>query len=248
MADILAIDIGNSRTHLGHFTDGEGPSDIWVVPTGDRGALHEVTAKLTGLTLDAVVIESVRPESTGIVEHWAKQDLDLTATVLTAANTPVENRATRPQDVGLDRLVNSLAAWHRVQEPCIVVDFGTAVTFDIVGENGAFEGGVILPGAAMFMRILAETCAQLPELHPERPASAIGRDTREAMNSGTWYGLLGAIRGVLEGLQEEVGERRTVLVTGGDATFFTENLDFADEHIPHLTLQGIALAWEHGNA
>jgi type III pantothenate kinase len=149
-------------------------------------------------------------------------------------------RVPHPDGVGADRLANAAAAWARARRACVVVDAGSAVTFDVVSARGAFVGGAIAPGLGLAARALHEHCALLPRVRPGRAARAVGRTTVANIRSGLYWGMRGAIRETLEKIRRELGGRPRVFGTGGDAALVR---DLFDEYIPTLTLEGVALSY-----
>jgi type III pantothenate kinase len=149
----------------------------------------------------------------------------------------IRNRAKRPDLVGMDRLANAVAAWARVKGPCVAVDVGTAVTFDVVNGRGEFVGGMIAPGPALQARSLHEHTARLPEVKVKASRRAIGRFTEEAIEAGVHLGLVGLVKEGLSRIGRELGARPRSLATGGGGTLVR---DCVDEVADWLTLEGIA--------
>jgi len=148
----------------------------------------------------------------------------------------------KPEAVGADRLMAALGAYRLVGGACFVVDFGSAVTVDVVSEAGDFLGGAIAAGLALSAKALAERTAFLPLVEPARPAAALGKDTRQAMTSGFYYGHAGMVDRLVEVLAAEVGWPKRVFATGGDAPLIAPACSTVDEVRPHLTLQGLLIA------
>jgi len=145
------------------------------------------------------------------------------------------------ENVGADRLVNALAAHRAYGGPLIVIDFGTATTFDIVGPDGAYEGGVIAPSAQHSVEALYRAAAQLPRVKIERPEHVIGKDTVPAMKSGIYWGYVGLIEGLTARIQQEYGRPMKVIATGGLATLYAEAAPVIEVVDPDLTLRGLRL-------
>jgi type III pantothenate kinase len=156
---------------------------------------------------------------------------------------PMELDLTPPATVGVDRVCCAAAAFNRTRQACTVVDFGTAVTIDMVGDDGRFLGGAILPGAGMQARALHEFTAKIPLIDVAFPADPIGRDTSGAVSSGVCHGIAGAVRGIVEAMATHVGKWPQVVGTGGDLERFMPACDFLDSAVPDLSLMGIGLAW-----
>ncbi len=145
----------------------------------------------------------------------------------------------RPQEVGADRLLNALAAHHHYKGPLIVVDFGTATTFDVVDQAGNYMGGVIAPGINLSIEALHRAAARLPRIGIGRPQAAIGRDTISAMQSGVFWGYVGLIEGMVSRIKAEWGGPMTVVGTGGVASLFEGATDSIDHFDPDLTIRGL---------
>jgi type III pantothenate kinase len=154
-------------------------------------------------------------------------------------------RIDNPHEVGADRLVNAVAAYQRVRDACIVVDFGTAITYDAVSADGEYLGGIITPGAEISMDALYEHAAKLPKVELAEPRALIGKSTVEAIRSGIVFGFAGQVEGIVRRLRAELGPETTVIATGGLARvvvpFIRETIDEVDDL---LTLIGLRLIWE----
>jgi type III pantothenate kinase len=154
-------------------------------------------------------------------------------------------RIDNPREVGADRLVNAVAAYDRVRDACVVVDFGTAITYDAVSSDGEYLGGIITPGAEISMDALYERAAKLPKVEPAEPRALIGKSTVEAIRSGIAFGFAGQVEGIVRRLRDELGPDTAVIATGGLAQvvvpFVRETIDEVDDL---LTLIGLRLIWE----
>jgi type III pantothenate kinase len=153
-------------------------------------------------------------------------------------------RIDNPRELGADRLVNAVAAYERVGGPCIAVDFGTAVNYDVVSGEGEYLGGVIAPGVEISLEALSQRAAALPRIRLSAPASAIGHSTLGAIQSGVIYGYAGQVDGLVARLREELGEEATAIATGGFATLIVPHCEQIDEVDDLLTLTGLRLVWE----
>jgi type III pantothenate kinase len=149
-----------------------------------------------------------------------------------------------PAEVGADRIVNSVAAFEKFGGPCIVVDFGTATTFDCVSAKGEYQGGVISPGIGISADALFEKTARLPRVAIRKPARVIGSTTVGSLQSGLYYGYLGLVDGILQRLLEEMGEETTVVATGGLASLIGKGSKYIKHVDDLLTLDGLRLIWE----
>lgn len=250
---IVALDVGNSNLTLGVVRDGEisGSRRAATPPVAAADELEHVLDELLrqdGATLDEVdqiVMSSVVPAVTDAVTEIAGRRV---IRLLTAdsTNVPIPIRVDQPSAVGDDRLVNALAAARLHGKPAIVVDLGTATTFDVVAADGAFVGGAIAPGLGLGLDALATQTANLPRVGLVMPPRAIGRDTVSAMQSGTLIGYVGLVRELVRAIAAELAldgdDQPKVILTGG-----LSNADWAkaipgvDAIDPLLTLRGLAI-------
>jgi len=246
-APVLAIDIGNTATSAGAVI-GEQVHDSITVETRRfsdlAGHLAEAWNKIASSPQARAVIGSVVPERTDEMCRLIEQATGTEALVIRQGlPLPMELAVDNPDKVGVDRVCCAAAAYDRLRQACVVADFGTAVTIDLVSDDGVFMGGVILPGAATAAASLAEHAAALPKVRLRRPPRLIGRNTQEAILSGIVYGLAGALREIVERYATELGKWPQLIVTGGGANLIAEHCDFIDNVVPNLSLLGVALAW-----
>jgi type III pantothenate kinase len=153
-------------------------------------------------------------------------------------------RYDNPREIGPDRLVNAVAGYERVGGACVVVDFGTAVTFDVVSENGEYEGGIIFPGVEISLEALSERAAALPKIDLGRPRALVGKTTIDAIRSGVVYGYAAMVDGMIGRLRDEMGEATEVIATGGLAASIVPYCEMIDDVDDLLTLTGLRLIWE----
>ena len=253
---LLAVDIGNTNITLGLVEGGA------LVATRRAGTPRIATADelevlLTGLlaldgrTFDDVsdiAVASVVPALTAMIESVAARR-EINVLVASAGTVPLAIRVDRPGEVGADRLVNALAAQRLYGTPAIVVDFGTATTFDCVGADGAYVGGAIAPGLELGLEALAARTAKLPRIELRTPDRAIGRDTVSAMQSGTIFGYQALATGLLAIVRTELAEQagvapeaiRTILTGGLSAAPWATAIGGVDVIDPDLTLKGLAI-------
>jgi len=251
---LLAIDVGNTQTHLGAF-DGERLVEHWRFQTRAGATGDELAERIAGMLalsgvtladLDAVCASSVVPPLGAQYEQLTERYLDDAATFLAVepgVKTGMPIRIDNPLEVGADRLVNSVAAYDRIGGACVVVDFGTGINFDAVSADGEYLGGAIAPGLEVSLTALVERAARIPRIELAEPETAIGRSSRAAIQSGVVFGFAGLIDGVVRRIEEELGDA-TMLATGGLAAAivpFTETIDEVDEM---LTLKGLRLIHE----
>jgi type III pantothenate kinase len=248
---ILLLDVGNTHTHLG-LADGEKVrkwADIrtadWFEPTAGR----RVAAFVKGHELDGAALACVVPRATAPIRRCVKQLWGLSTFQLTAktvGNLGIDYP--RPETIGADRLANAIAVKQRYGAPAVVVDFGTAVTFDVVNREGNYAGGIIAPGLSALTTYLHEKTALLPAITIREVHSAIGKSTREAMLIGAVHGYRGLIRELLAELKRELHSPSLVVVaTGGYAGLMAAKLPEIQQVDPLLTLEGLRLAWIAAN-
>ncbi len=249
---LLAVDVGNTQTHLGAF-DGERLVEHWRFQTRAGATGDELAERIAGMLalsqiglteLDAVCVSSVVPPLGTQYEQLTERYMSATCLAIgPGVKTGMPIRIDNPLEVGADRLVNSVAAYERFKNACVVVDFGTGINFDAVSEAGEYLGGAIAPGLEISLTALVERAARIGRIDLEEPETAIGRSSRAAIQSGTIFGFAGLIDGVVRRIEDELGEVR-LLATGGLASSivpFTETIDEVDEM---LTLKGLRLIYE----
>ncbi|WP_332811004.1 type III pantothenate kinase [Sphingomonas sp.] len=254
---LLAIDAGNTNVVFA-VLDGRAIRTRWRIATDPRRTadeyavwLHQLLA-LEGLgrsDIDAVIIATVVPRALHNLEVLASKYFGVQA--LIAGRPPVDFGITiditEPESVGTDRVVNAIAAHEAHPGDLIVVDFGTATTFDVVDYSGTYKGGIIAPGINLSLDALVAAAAQLPRIAIEAPApgtSVIGRSTQEAMHSGIYWGYIAMIEGLVARIAREIGRRTKVVATGGLATLFAAHSDIFDAIEPDLTITGLGLLYQ----
>jgi type III pantothenate kinase len=250
---LLAVDVGNTQTHVGMFRDDELVRH-WRFATvrfATADELATVISSLLGLSdlrlreVDAAIVSSVVPTLAREYEQLIERYLDGSGALVGPwLKTGMPIRIDRPQELGADRLVNAVAAYDRVGGACIAVDFGTALNYDVVSGSGEYLGGVISPGVEISLEALAARTARLPRVDIEKPSHAIGKGTQEAIQSGVVYGFAAQVDGIVSRLREELGEEATAIATGGFAQAIVPHCDQVDEIDDLLTLAGLKLIWE----
>jgi type III pantothenate kinase len=253
---LLAIDIGNTNTTVGLLRNGALIATRRAA-TNPRATADEVEVALDGLLhlddasfgdVDAIACASVVPALTAHIETIATRR-ERPLTIASAGIVPLAVRTDRPGEVGADRLVNALAAGRLYGTPAVVVDFGTATTFDCVAADGAYVGGAIAPGLELGLEALAARTAKLPRIELRAPDRAIGRDTVSAMQSGTVFGYQALAAGLLARVRRELADQagvgmsevRTILTGGLSAAPWARDLEGIDAIDPDLTLKGLAI-------
>jgi type III pantothenate kinase len=250
---LLAIDIGNTNTVLGVF-EGEKMINSWRVKTDARNTADELMLTYRGLLQDvpitgiagcSTVPAALRELRAMLSRYWP--DLP-TVLVEPGIKTGVALLFDNPKEVGADRIVNTLAAFHLVNGPAIVVDFGTSTNFDVVSGKGEFLGGALAPGIEISLDALASRAAQLRKVELVKPRSPIGKNTVEALQSGILYGFAGQVDGLVRRLAATLApgapESVEVIATGGLASLVVEHAETVTRHEPDLTLIGLRLIYE----
>lgn len=244
---LLAVVIGNTNTRFGIF-DGRELVRSARVPNTSEDNLVDQLAHAEGEVPDreitAVVIASDnQPLSDRLVEALAPKLGRRLYRIGHDFETPIERAMAADTMPGQDRLLNALAAWTSMQQACVVVDAGTAITVDFVDGEGVFQGGAIAPGATMMLQALHEKTSALPQISFEKPAEEpFGKNTRQSMLQGVYWGMQGAVRMLIERYAEAYEAYPSVVVTGSDAQLLFENDDLIDRIIPDLTLRGVEIA------
>ena len=244
---LAVIDIGNSSLHLGVWSD-KGVIDARRVDANDWTGLANALAGLRSNSHDAelvaAVIACVVPDALDPAEETVKRVLELDAlTIGHHIPLPMALAVDRPESVGVDRVCAAAAAFERVPGFCAVIDFGTAVTIDLVDDAGVFQGGAILPGPRLQALALGTHAAALPVVAARFPEQPVGKDTTQAIRSGICYGLVGAVRGLVERFATQLNQWPYVIATGGDVEMMAEHCDFIDAAVTDLCLQGVGLAY-----
>lgn len=242
---LLTIDVGNTTTGFGVF-EGNVLTHTFRISTLNRTD-DEITVllydlfKINGLSfsIEGAIISSVVPYLTQkIISAIEKIFRVKTKEVGVGLKTGVKILYDNPKEVGADRIVNALAAYEKCLSAVIVVDFGTATTFDCVSAKCEYLGGVIAPGVNISMECLAQHTAKLPKISLMRPVHIIGKNTQESMRSGIYFGYIAMVDGIIERLKYEM-QNPTVVFTGGDAQMFIKEIKAVDYFEPNLTLYGL---------
>jgi type III pantothenate kinase len=249
---LMAIDAGNTHTVIGVF-DGERLRAHWRIGTrrdrteDELGVLLRsflVEAGLRPEDVDGIVVSSVVPESNDAIagtgtRYFGCEPLFVGPGVRTGMPILYEN----PHEVGADRIVNAIAAHARHGAPVIVLDFGTATTFDVVAAGGEYMGGVIAPGIGLSADALFSRAARLHRVEIARPVRVIGRHMEQCLQSGLFHGYVALVEGLVRRIREELGADAPVVATGGWSRVFATELPFVTAFEPELTLDGLRLVW-----
>ena len=247
---LLVVDVGNTQTHFGAFR-GTELLQHWRFATVRESTGDELGAKLANLLalrglafddLDGSIVSSTVPQLGGEWQQVGERYLGHeTLVVGPGMKTGMPIRYENPREIGADRLVNAVAAFDHVGDACVVVDFGTAITFDPVSAEGEYLGGVIAPGVEISMEALTERAAALPKIDLVAPRSVIGKTTVDAIRSGVVYGFAGLVDGIVRRLREEMGPETATIATGGLAAAIVPSTEEIDEIDDLLTLTGLRL-------
>jgi len=247
---LLAIEQGNTNTMFA-IHDGASWVAQWRSATESTRTADEYVVWLSQLlsmqglgfrAIDAVIISSVVPQSIFNLRNLSRRYFNVEPIVIGEnAKLGIDVRIEKPSEAGADRLVNAIGAGMIYSGPLIVIDSGTATTFDIVGSDGAFEGGIISPGINLSMQALHEAAAKLPRIAIQRPSGnrIVGTDTVSAMQSGVFWGYISLIEGLVSRIKAERGEPMTVIATGGVASLFEGATDSIDHFDSDLTIRGL---------
>ena len=254
---LLAIDVGNTQTHIGVFRN-EDLVEHWRLATDRRATADLLATELSALLelrdlglrdLDAAIVSSVVPVLGHEYEQVSERYLD-GALALVGPNLKIgmRIRVDNPHEVGADRLVNSVAAYDHCGGACVVVDFGTSINYDVVSREGEYLGGVLAPGVEISIEALAQRAARLFKVDLDPPQQVIGKNTAAALQSGVIYGFAGQVDSIVRRLREELGEEATTIATGGLAGPIVPFCEEVDETDDLLTLRGLRLIWERNSS
>ncbi|OFW80370.1 MAG: hypothetical protein A2887_05405 [Alphaproteobacteria bacterium RIFCSPLOWO2_01_FULL_40_26] len=256
---LLAFDIGNTNIVIGLF-DGKKLTHKWRLTSSSKKSADDyavdiielfLTDKIDCLKITGCIIASVVPTLTGYLNEAVKKFLneEIAKKILIIGDKKtrlnIEIKVNNKNEVGYDRLVNAIAGYDKFGGNLIIIDFGTATTFDIVGNNGEYLGGIIAPGINLSLKALHDMTAQLPRISVKPQKNVIGKSTIEAMNSGVYFGYISLIEGMIEKIEKELNHKTTHIITGGLAEIFKDALKNLEvHHEPELTLDGLGIVYE----
>ncbi len=250
---LLTIDVRNTNITLGIF-DKENLAATFRITTKKQRTSDEYGLTICNLLehrnvepgkISAVIISSVVPDvmhslMNGIIKYFHIQPIVVSAGVRTGIRIATEN----PKEVGADRIVDAVAAYHLAKGPVIVVDFGAATTFDLVGPKGTFEAAITAPGIETAARSLWAGAAMLPVIEIKKPKTVLAKDTVTSMQAGLLFGAIGQTEHIVKKLKEESGYKdATVIATGGLGNIIVEETECIDRYCPNLTLEGLRLIY-----
>lgn len=247
---LLAIDSGNTNIVFAVFGDDGEIMGEWRSSTDPNRTADEFGVWLTQLMqldgvdradIDAAIIATVVPGTLFNLKTLCRKYFDCEPLVIGDDDVELGVRILidHPNEVGADRLVNTVAAYESYGGPLIVVDFGTATTFDVIDDDGNYFGGIIAPGINLSLEALHQAAAKLPRVAIKRPEKVIGTGTVSAMQSGVFWGYVSMIEGIVGRIEEEYGARMNVIATGGLAPLFVDSTDCINGADPDLTLRGL---------
>lgn len=247
---LLAVDVGNTQTHVGAFDGADLVADWRLATRGDSTADELALAVVGSLAfrglgidaLDGAVVSTVVPRLGPEYERLCERHLETPVLLVgPSVKTGMPILIDNPRELGPDRLVNAVAAFDRIGDRCLSVDFGTSINFDAVSAAGEYLGGAIGPGLEVSIEALAGRAAKLPRIEIAEPSDAIGRNTQAALQSGFVFGFAGLVDGITRRMLAELGDSATVIATGGMATRVAPLCSRIDEVDPFLTLKGLRL-------
>ncbi len=250
---LFCIDIGNTNVVMGLYS-AERLVTHWRIATDHRRMADEYGMLLLDLferaekapsAVEGVALASVVPPLTGVFEKLCRRYFGCQPLIVSAeTRTGIRVRYDNPLEVGADRIVNAVAAYHRYGGPACVVDFGTATTFDALSAEGDYLGGAIAPGIGIAAEALFQRTAKLPRIDLVRPPGVIGKNTVQSMQSGMLFGYVGLVEGMVARFRTELGPKMRVIATGGLAPLLAAETSVIEAVEPWLTLEGLRLIWE----
>ncbi len=258
---LLTIDIGNTNITLGIFKAGEAklsakPERAWRLFTNKSETADEYGQKILDLfrydkldssKVSAVAIASVVPVLDQVFNELSLKYFGKKAFFVEPDPKILKMKYDNPCEVGADRICDAVAAWNFLKKSAIIIDFGTATTFDCIDENGYYLGGAIAPGPLISAESLAKKTAKLPQVEIIKPKSAIGKSTIKCIQAGLYYGYVGLIKEILKRITSEMKSRPVIIATGGLAGLIVPEIEEVKKILPDLTLEGIRIIWQKRN-
>jgi len=247
---LLAIDLGNTNTVFGVYDSQDKLIVHWRLSTQKDRTVDEYGILLRNLfaleNIDAkkirrVIVASVVPPLDSVLHQMISTYVSVKPVCVIHENAGIPILYDDPREVGADRIVDAVAVVHKYGKPAIVVDFGTATTFDAITAAGEYRGGVIAPGIVISAEALYEHAARLPRIEIQKPACVIGTSTVSSMQSGLYYGYVALVEGVITRMKKDMGPTTRVIGTGGQAQFISQETSLIEIVDPNLTLDGLQL-------
>lgn len=250
---LMVVDVGNTNTVIGIYSEKELLGH-WRITTSIHRTADEYAVFIRALLqmrnieftdIKSVIISCVVPPLLPFIEAMFRQSLQLEPLIVgpgikTGISIVIEN----PKEVGADRIVNAVAAYEEYRDQSIIIDFGTATTFDVVSRKGEYIGGLIFPGITISAEALFQRAAKLPRIEIKRPESVIGKNTIQSIQSGIFYGYCELVDGIINRIKADLTGPVIVLATGGYADLLGQETKGIDKVIPFLTLEGLRLIYE----
>jgi type III pantothenate kinase len=252
--NIIAIDIGNTNIDVGLFLDGK-EEFIKSIPGGSRAKLTNclksawetipvIESSKENKRDGVIVVSSVKPAWTNVIKEIVQTSLDEEILIIGKdIPLPIQLWVDEPDMVGTDRVISAAAAYDVVGDAVVVADFGTAVTIDLVDQNGIFLGGAICPGFEISAKALRDYTAQLPNIKITKPKTPYGKNTVDAINCGLYYSIVGALQEIIRRYAEKFGKWPQTIITGSGAKVIAGDCEFIDNYVPNLVVKGIVLAY-----
>ena len=252
--NIIAVDIGNTNIAVGFFLEGReefiesfpGPPAAELTSCLESAwqKIPLVEGSKENKRDGVIVVSSVKSAWTKVIGQTVKERLKEKIHIIGKdIPLPISVWVDEPEKVGTDRVVSAAAAYAVVEDAVVVADFGTAVTIDLVDQNGVFRGGVICPGFEISARALQDYTAQLPNIKVTKPAAPYGKNTTDAINCGLYYSIVGALQEIIRRYAEEIGKWPQTIITGSGAKTIQADCEFIDNYVPNLVVKGIVLAY-----
>ncbi|MCP5467984.1 MAG: type III pantothenate kinase [Deltaproteobacteria bacterium] len=247
---LLVIDIGNTNMLVGVY-EGKKLTHHWRLETKKERTADELGiffkelfqfAELDLKAVEEIIISNVVPPMEFSLQRMCERYFKKKAVFVDASmSSPIKIGLQNPEQIGADRIVNAVAGVHFYGAPLIIVDFGTATTFDYINKNKVYRGGCITPGIAVSNEALVQKASKLPQVEIKKPKRVIGRETIESMQSGIFYGYIGMVDAIVKKIQEEAKVKCPVIATGGFLSLITQSSKTIQKADPFLTLEGLRL-------
>ncbi len=240
---LCAVDVGNTNIVVAVY-DGDVQCDYQRIETsGDVLTLFSELYKKHP-HISSVIVSSVVPDVNEVLQNASEKAFDFPPLFVDWQNIGVKIDLEKPEEVGADRLVNAVSLIKQYQSPAIIIDFGTATTFDVVNAEGCYCGGVIAPGINLSLEALHMAAAKLPNVPIEKPKNVIGKNTVQAMKSGLYWGYIGMVEGTVQRLSVEMNVKPFVIATGGLAPLLSEGTDVIEMTDQNLTMNGLKAIYQ----